>query len=61
MSDNALITNLTAFSTLLLLSRFYTNCSDDAPNVLAQTRVGEAEIERFRGSDEHVRRVLGLQ
>jgi len=26
----------------------------DAPNVLVQTRVGEAEVERFRGSDGHV-------
>jgi len=54
VSHYKLIINITAFSTLLLLSLFYTNCSNDAPNILTQTRVGEAEIERFRGSDGHV-------
>ena len=39
VSHNALITIITSFDTLLLLSHFYTNCSNDAPNVLTQTRL----------------------
>jgi len=53
VSHNKLITNIAAFdnyfSSLLLHE-----LEDDDPNVFAQTRVGELEVERFRGSDGHV-------
>ena len=52
MSHNKLITNIAAFSTYFS-SQLLHELEDDAPNVLAQTRVGEAEVERFRGSAGH--------
>ena len=39
----------TSFSSQLLHK-----LEDAAPDILAQTRVGEAKVERFRGSDGHV-------
>jgi len=52
VSHNKLITNIAAFDTYFS-SQLLHELEDDAPNVLAQTRVGEAEVERFRGSAGH--------
>jgi len=46
-------TNIAAFSTNFS-SQLLHELENDAPNVFAQTRLGEAEVERFRGSDWHV-------
>jgi len=53
MSHNKLITNIAAFDAYFS-SQLLDELEDDAPNVLAQTRVGEAEVERSHGSDGHV-------
>jgi len=46
VSHIKLITSISAFSTYFS-SQLLNELEDDAPNVLAQTRVGEAEVERF--------------
>ena len=53
MSHNKLITNIAAFSTYFS-SQLLHELEDDAPNVLAQTRVSEEEVERFCLSDGQV-------
>ena len=52
-SHNKLITNIAAFDTYFS-SQLLHELEDDAPNVLAQTRLGEAKVERFRVRDGQV-------
>ena len=54
MSHNKLITNIAAFDTYFSSQQRLHELENDAPNVFTQTRVGEAEVERFRGSDGNV-------